>query len=443
MTDDRFGDSPKIPRFDFDAGIVIFIALALAIFGLTVQTSAGQYMRAAMKLPHDPLYTFRMQMVFFVPALLAGFFFLRVNLQWLRKYAWQIFGIACVLLVCARIAIPGVKISGATFPGVEVNGSWRWINLVFLRFQASDFGKIALVFVLARYLAAARRFFRHEKITWIRGKKISRAFPLKIPLPTRDALADFSNGFLKPCIVIGILCGLIGGIGTDLGTMMLCAAVGFTILFVSGGRIRYLAPSVAAGLAGLSVIVYFWPNRMARIISFFDPEGTKNDEGYQLWQALLGFASGGANGSGLGDGMQYRYFLPEAHTDFVFAVVGEELGFVCTATVALCFLALFLIVASRLRKIPDVFHFNVCLGALLFIVLQALINMGVVTGLLPTKGMSLPFISYGGSNLVIMFSLVGILINAMRNWRREVFPPALNFSEPEILPTEKSEKTES
>lgn len=414
---EHFGAPFRRPRFDPDAGIVVLIVIGLAVFGLVVQTSAGQFMRASMRLEHDPLYTFRMQLLYFVPALAAGIFFARINLLWLRKYVWHLFAGACVLLVCARIAIPGVKLFGATFPGVEVNGSWRWINLGLLRLQASDFAKIALVFSMAHYLSDAQRFLQHEKIVWLRRRKF-------VFLPTREAVSDFLNGFFKPCLIIGALCGLIA-LGPDLGTMALCAAVGFAMLFLSGGRLRYMVPVIAAGVSVFSAVVYFWPNRLSRVLAFLDPEGTKLREGYQLWQALVGLGCGRINGSGLGDGVQYRYFLPEAHTDFVFAVVGEELGLVGAASVGLCFLALFLIVWARLRQIPVVYHFNLCLGALLFVILQALINMCVVTGLLPTKGMSLPFISYGGSNLVVMFSLVGVVLNAMRSWRKSAFPPTI------------------
>lgn len=411
---ERSGSSPRLPRFDTDAGIVIFIAVVLAVFGLVIQTSAGQYMRESMRMPHDPLYTFRMQLLYLVPAVAAAVFFARVNLRWLRKYVWWWFGGACILLICARFAIPGVKFFGSTFPGVEVNGSWRWINLGIIRLQASDVAKIALVFAMAHCLAGAQRYLQHQKIKWFH--------PKYFPLPSKEALVDFGEGFFKPCLVIGSVCGLIA-LGPDLGTMALCAAVGFTMLFLSGGRLAYIIPVVTAGLSAFSVIVYFWPNRLARVLAFLDPEGTKQNEGYQLWQALIGFGCGGPSGTGLGDGVQYRSFLPEAHTDFVFAVIGEELGFIRTTATVFCFLVLFVCVIWRLRKIPDIFHFNLCLGAMLFIVLQALINMGVVTGLLPTKGMSLPFVSYGGSNLVVMFSLVGIVINAMRSWKKEVFLP--------------------
>lgn len=411
---ERSGAPSRRPRFDFAAGIVVLIALSLAVFGLVVQTSAGQYMRESMRLTHDPLYTFRMQLLFLLPALGAGFIFACVNLRWLRRQTWWIFAGACVLLICARFALPGVKFFGATFPGVEVNGSWRWINLGLIRLQASDPAKIALVLALAHYLAGAQRFLQNEKIRWLRPGS-----PL---LPSAEARADFMNGFLKPLAIIGAICGLVAA-GPDLGTTALCGVVGMTMLFLSGGRLRYIVPVAFAGVAAFSAVVFFWPNRLARVLAFLDPEGTRLREGYQLWQALVGFGCGGVSGSGLGGGVQYRYFLPEAHTDFVFAVVGEELGFFWTAGVSAVFLALFFVALGRIRRIPDVFHFNLCLGSLLFVTLQALVNMGVVTGLLPTKGMSLPFVSYGGSNLVVMFSFVGIIFNVMRNWRGNVFPP--------------------
>lgn len=410
------GSPSKLPRFDFETGIVIFLALGLTIFGLVVQTSAGQYMRGSTGGTPDPFYTFKMQLSYLVPALFAGLFFLLVNLTKIRRYVWVFLGFACVLLLCARFAIPGVKFFGATFPGVEVNGSWRWINLGVIRLQASDIAKIALVFAMAHYLAGAKRFLRHEKIKWLQPS---------FPLVTPDARMEILNGFVKPLLIIGVVAGLVG-LGPDLGTCALCASVGMLMLFLAGARIRLLAPLVSLAVIGFSIGVYHWPNRFARVIAFLDPEGTKLREGYQLWQALVGLGCGGVSGSGLGNGMQYRYFLPEAHTDFVFAVVGEEFGFCVTSMVVLCFLAFFFAVVWRLRRIPDIYYFNLCLGSALFIILQAMINMGVVTGLLPTKGMSLPFVSYGGSNLVVMFSFIGIMCNAMRNWRENAFPPPID-----------------
>jgi cell division protein FtsW len=203
-----------------------------------------------------------------------------------------------------------------------------------------------------------------------------------------------------------------------MGTTLLCASVGGILLFIAGVRHLFVWPFVALAGTALTVLIMNWENRMRRVLAFLDPEGRKMDEAYQLWQGMLGFAVGGRDGAGLGQGMQQDSFLPEAHTDFVFAIVGEEMGLLFTMGVAVGFLAIFCIVCANLRRQQDVFRFNLCLGATLFIVLQALINMGVVTGLLPTKGMSLPFISYGGTNLVMMFVLVGLILNCMRTASR-------------------------
>jgi cell division protein FtsW len=131
---------------------------------------------------------------------------------------------------------------------------------------------------------------------------------------------------------------------------------------------------------------------------------------------MLAFGVGGFNGVGLGMGRQQMHFLPEAHTDFIFPVIGEELGLICTMGIVLCFLFLFVLVAWRLRQAPRLYEYLLAMGALLFISLQAVINMGVVTGSMPTKGMSLPFISYGGSNLMVTFVFLGIIINVFRKW---------------------------
>ena len=165
-----------------------------------------------------------------------------------------------------------------------------------------------------------------------------------------------------------------------------------------------------------SVLVYFDPVRIRRVTSFLDVEANANDSGYQLWQGMLAFGVGGLEGVGLGLGRQQIHFLPEAHTDFIFPVIGEELGLTCTMLIVLAFLALFIGCYWKLRNASRVFEYQLVLGSILFISLQAIINMGVVTGLLPTKGMSLPFISYGGSNLMVTFIFLGWILNVFRNW---------------------------
>ena len=149
-------------------------------------------------------------------------------------------------------------------------------------------------------------------------------------------------------------------------------------------------------------------------------EGNRSDSSYQLWQGILAFGAGGVQGVGLGAGRQQMSFLPEAHTDFIFAIVGEELGLVFTLGVVTLFMTLFFVGVLQLKRAPNLYQYLLVMGALLLLTLQELINIGVVTGCLPTKGMSLPFISYGGSNLVFMFVLTGIILNGFRAWELPV-----------------------
>lgn len=392
--------------------LLCLLTLGLAAFGLVVLTSAGKSFKAS-----DSHFIFRRQSYWLPLALLAGLVATYLDLDKVRKYIWWIYGAICVLLVAVRI--PHI--------GRNVKGSWRWIQLGPVNLQVSDLGKIALILALAHYLTKHRRWFaepRPRLLKWRRPffdflsfRKIGLTVPIvgKMPwlAPRNEASGDFLYGFIGPVAIFGGICALIA-IEPDMGTMMLCAAVGGILLFVAGVRHFFVWPFVGFGAVALTVLIMNWENRLRRVLAFLDPEGRKMDEAYQLWQGMLGFACGGIEGTGVGRGMQQESFLPEAHTDFIFAIVGEELGLWFTLGTAAAFLAIFLLVATNLRRQQDVFRFNICLGATLFIVLQALINMGVVTGLLPTKGMSLPFISYGGTNIMMMFFLVGLILNCMR-----------------------------
>jgi cell division protein FtsW len=236
-------------------------------------------------------------------------------------------------------------------------------------------------------------------------------------------ITTFWRGFVLPMLIVGVFSALIIK-EPDFGTAALCGIVGFTLMFLAGTRMVYLGPCVLSGAAGFSLLVYFDPVRIQRVISFLDVQANKSGSAYQLYQGIVGFGSGGWFGVGLGQGRQQLAYLPEAHTDFVLAVMGEELGLVATAGVALIFLIIFVVSLRALRRAPNLFEFTLACGALLMLTGQALINMGVVTGLLPTKGMSLPFISYGGTNLMLMFALVGLLMNCFRRWERPVMPQA-------------------
>jgi cell division protein FtsW len=233
------------------------------------------------------------------------------------------------------------------------------------------------------------------------------------------------SGFLPPLLVISIVCGLIV-IEPDYGTVALFGSVGILLYIIGGAKFRYLFPVLILAVSALCVMIYHKPDRMRRIAAFLDPEGMRRDEGSQIYQSMLALGHGGTTGVGLGNGIQQRHFLPEPHTDFIYAVIGEEFGLLGTSLVALGFLVIFFVVVLNVRRAHNAYQFNICLGAMLFIVLQALLNMSVVTGIFPTTGVSLPFISYGGTGLLTMFALAGLIFNCLIRWRR---PPPVKIGE--------------
>jgi cell division protein FtsW len=377
------------------------LALMLAVFGLVVQYSAGISLSSSNRTA-----AFERQLIYVPFALVAAWFAYRLNLDMVRQYAWKIFWIAMGVMFLARI--PGI--------GVSVNGSWRWIDLYIIRLQASDLGKLALVILMAHLLAGMQRHTLPVNFKIFRFSSRSPHFF------TPAGWVDFREGFLRPSMVLIAICVGIA-LGPDLGTIMLCCAVGGAMMYISGVRMLYIAPSVLLAVTGFVLLILNWGNRFRRILSFLDPWGRRGDEAYQLFEGMVAFGVGGVSGKGAGNGLQGRAYLPEAHTDFVFSVIGEEYGLIATGTIALIYLTIFILSYRAMRQSTDLFRLNVCLGATLFLVLQALVNMGVVTGLLPTKGISLPFISYGGTNLVIMACMIGLVLNCIRASAQAPFTP--------------------
>ena len=349
---------------------IILIVVGLTFLGVVILFSASQSMH------DDPTVLLKKQLIWLVLATIAGGIAMMVNLEALREYAYWL--AAGSVLLLALVLIPGI--------GVEVNGARRWMDFGFMRLQVSEIGKLGLIFSMAHYLATYRRDFNRVL-----------------------------KGYFYPCVLLAIFCSLII-LEPDYGTAFLCGAVGGCLMFLAGVRLKFLIPTAFAALSLFSVAVYNDPIRLSRITSFLDVEGNRSDSAYQLWQGILAFGAGGIHGVGLGSGRQQMSFLPEAHTDFIFAIVGEELGFLFTSGVVLLFMTLFFVGVLQLKRAPNLYQYLLVMGALLFITFQALINIGVVTGCLPTKGMSLPFISYGGSNLVFMFVLTGIILNGFRSW---------------------------
>lgn len=358
------------------SAFVLLVVVSLTFLGLVVLYSASR------ALATDPTLLLRKQLIWLGIALIACVAVIFANLSAVRKYVYLLAGGAVFMLVL--VLVPGI--------GVRVNGAQRWIDLGPMLLQVSEIGKLGLLFALAHYLAANRR-----------------------------DLDDILRGYIIPCGILAVFCGLIL-IEPDFGTAFLCGTVGGLMLYLAGVRLKFLIPTAISALTLFSIAVYKDPVRLKRITSFLDVEGNRSDSSYQLWQGILAFGAGGIDGVGLGAGRQQMAFLPEAHTDFIFAIVGEELGLLFTLGVVILFMLLFYVGVFQLKRAPNLYQYLLVMGALLFVTLQALINIGVVTGCLPTKGMSLPFISYGGSNLVFMFVLIGIILNGFRAWEMPEMP---------------------
>ena len=342
---------------------------ALVCLGLVILSSAGQVHMTDSNIFHK-------QILGVFLGLIACVFCIKINLEKIKPISYLLFIFSILILLL--VLIPGI--------GVKVNGSRRWLNLIVIRFQVSELAKIGLIFVLAKYFE-----------------------------DYRGLMHRFKQGFLIPIGLICVISGLII-IEPDFGTAFMCGLVGFTILFLRGAQMRYLIPAISSG--GILFLIAIWlnPVRLKRLLSFMDVEANKSDGSYQLWQGILAFASGGTQGLGLGAGRQQINYLPEAHTDFIFPVIAEELGLFFTLGSVCAYIILFYAGIRIILRIPDLYYSIIALGSLSFVIFQAIFNIGVVSGLLPTKGISLPFISYGCSNMIVMFAMIGLLVNCYLKW---------------------------
>jgi cell division protein FtsW len=374
MARDRSADSNR-PRIVINpAAIIVVCAVGLTILGLTILFSASASFRDKHGVDIPYVYLTK-QLIGVGLAGVACFVTSRLDLDYLRRYTWWIAGGTIILLLLVLLTHP-------------INGSRRWLGYGPATVQVSEFAKLGVVFCLAHYLAL-----------------------------TQSRIGDFKCGFVWPLLIIGVPAVLIQR-EPDFGAAALVGVVGLTMLFLAGARLRYLIPTGALAVTGFVALVLHDPLRLKRVMAFLDPEGTRNGVGYQNWQALIAFASGGVDGIGLGQGRQQLNFLPFAHTDMIFAVVGEELGLWFTLGIVLMFAVIFVAGLIHLRRAPNLFQFLLVAGSLLLICVQGIINLGVVTALLPNKGMPLPFISAGLSNLLLMGLLLGIFLNTQRTWGR-------------------------
>lgn len=304
--------------------------------------------------------------------------------HYLQKSWWVWYGIAAVLL--SLCFVPHI--------GESHFGARRWIKLG-MKFQPSELAKLAGVVALAWSLSRDDVDAKH-----------------------------FLRGFATPLACGVFLMALIAP-EVDLGTTALLGATTLLVMFVGGTRLRYLLPVVVGGCALLATIIAKMPERLGRFLAFLYPDKYPADA-YQGLQGLLAFGSGGVEGLGLGNGRQKMLYLPFAHTDFIFPVIGEELGLRATLAVVIAFLVFILCGANIAIRARDRFGMLLAFGITLLIGLQAAINIGVTTVVLPNKGMPLPFISYGGTNLVFCLISVGILLNIYRQGLNETDEKSAN-----------------
>lgn len=323
----------------------------------------------------DSAFFLKRHILHFLIGLVGATFVMSFDYRLFRRYAKVLIISSLILLIL--VLIPGIS--------REIGGAKRWFRIGIIGFQPSEFASFSLIIYLADFLDRKRQ-----------------------------GLKDFMNGFLPAISVIGMVVILVL-LQPDLGTAISIFAISLIMLFVCGVNFRYFLPFVLAALPLFYLLILGVPYRRRRIISFLDPWSDPQGAGFQIIQSLLALGSGALFGLGLGQSRQKLFYLPQSHTDFIFSIIGEEMGFVGTLSILLLF-ALFLYQAMKIiLRAKDLFGQMLTLGFSTMIALEVIINIGVSTGALPTKGLPLPFISYGGTALIFNMMSVGLILNVARD----------------------------
>ena len=326
---------------------------------------------------HGYLALAQRQMIWLLVSAIVLFVFAAIDYHWLAKHA-------CVILIAALVLLLSVH-----FVGAMKNGARRWICFGPFSVQPAEFFKVAIVIYMAWFLSS-----RENKIR------------------------EFLHGFLPPVLIAGLAFGLIVT-QPDFGTAVLTCTVIFTMLLVAGVNLLHALPMLAVSLPIIAYLVWNVPYRLKRVLAFLNPWADPLGSGYHIVQSIIAFGSGGPAGVGIGAGLQKGGFTPEHLTDFIFTVIGEELGFVGTVGVLGVYVLLLYLGMRVARRAPDAVGSLLAFGIMLTIALQTIINVGVVIGLLPTKGLPLPFVSAGGSSTVAMAMGIGMVLNVASHCRAE------------------------
>lgn len=347
---------------------ILMASLLLTGFGVVSVYSASAIV--AMDRHQDPYFFLRRQMTYATFGVLAMLVAMQIDSRHLQR--WAPLSLIFTLILLGLVFVPALA--------KEAGGAKRWLQVGRFSFQPAEFAKLTLVLYLAHHLAAHQ--FRRS---------------------------GFLRHYLLLAAVIGTLFSLTL-LQPDLGTAVLLLGIAVIVLFIGGVPLRYLVCSLLVTLPFLYIALVHVGFRWRRLLAFWDPWSIRQDAGFQIVQSLLAFGNGGLVGVGPGAGKQKLFFLPEAHTDFVFAVIGEEFGFIGSIAVLALFGVLLWHGMAVAWRSQNLFARYLASGITGMVLLQAVMNVAVVVGFLPTKGLPLPFVSYGGSSLVVTLTAVGILL---------------------------------
>ena len=351
---------------------VLIVTYLLTLIGLIIMFSASGVL--AETRYGDSTFFLKRQSLW----LLFGL----VVLHWVAQRDYNVwktlapYGLVLTFVLLVLVLLP--------FLGTQVNGARRWLRVAGFSIQPGEIAKLSIVLYLASFLV------RKE-----------------------ENLITFTRGVMAPMAVVGLFAGLLL-LEPDMGTAVVLTLLLFGLLFLGGAKLPHLLGLGVCLLAVAYALIMQSDYRRRRLLNFLDPWQDSADTGFQLTQSFVALGNGGLFGVGLGDGRQKLFFLPEAHTDFVLALVGEELGFLGTGLLITLFAILIVKGFKIAGEAPDAFGRHLACGVTLLVGIQVLINMSVVSGLLPTKGLTLPFVSYGGSSLIVSLVAMGILLSISR-----------------------------
>jgi len=348
---------------------LFMVTAALLAIGVVMVYSASAI--NAHEFLGDSAYYLKRQLLYLFIGIIASLMIMSADYGVLKKYVKPVLIITFILLIL--VLIPGIS--------REIAGARRWFRFSFLSFQPSQVAKLVMILYFADFLSR-----KHGDIR------------------------SFWEGFMPPMIMLGVSVGLIL-LEPDLGTAVAISIVSFIMLFVAGMKLAHLVPMIVGSIPILLVLILHKAYRMRRITAFLDPWKDPQGVGFQIIQSFIALGSGGLLGVGLGQSRQKLLYLPGCHTDFIFSIIGEELGLLGAGAVIILFV-LFIWTGFRIAlRARDLFGHLAALGIVSMIALEAIINIAVATGSMPTKGLPLPFISYGGSSLVFDMIGVALLLN--------------------------------